>query len=154
MKTLRVALIALALGPFAHPSALAADADRMQSAVETRQGLLKVVRAYFGPMVAMARGDAPYDADRMAEHAHKVRELAGMLPYVFSVDTRGADVDTDALPGIWENMDDFRAKANTLHEAAMALETAVGEGQAAAMAAFRKTGGACKGCHDEYRKDD
>lgn len=152
MQMIRKTLIAALVSGVALAPAFAAD-DRMTGAVETRQGLFMVIRSYFGPMVAMARGDAPYDAEKMAEHAHKVRELSTMIPYVFQIDTRGADVGTDALPGIWTSMDDFRSKAAALTDAARALEAATADGKAAALAAFRKTGGACKGCHDEYRQE-
>jgi cytochrome c556 len=76
-----------------------------------------------------------------------------MIPYVFRVDTRGSGVETEALDAIWENMDDFRAKAADLEAAAGELEAAVSEGRAAAIAAFRATGGKCKACHDEYREE-
>ena len=39
--------------------------ERIQMAVETRQGLLKVVGYYMGPLVGMAREMIPYDADLM-----------------------------------------------------------------------------------------
>lgn len=152
MKTIvRSALAACVLG--ASLAVSAAD-ERMENAVEARQGLLKVVRAYFGPMAGMARGDIPYDAERMRDGAHHVKELASMLPYLFRGDTRGSGVETDALDGIWENMDDFRAKAEDLEAAATELEAAVAEGRSAAIAAFRNTGGKCKACHDEYRAEN
>ena len=147
-----VALAAVLAAPL---STYAASAEeRMQNAVDTRQGLLKVVRAYFGPMVAMARGDMPYDADKMKEHAHKVRELSGMLTYVFQVDTRESGIASGSLDEVWENWDDFEKRAANLTKAAAALEAATAEGQGAAMAAFRATGGACKGCHDNFRQQD
>ena len=145
----RWALVACLLFPAA---GFAAD-ERLEAAVEARQGLYEVIRAYFGPMVAMARGDRPYDADAMREHAHKVRELAGMIPYLFSVDTRGVDVETEALDKIWEQKDAFLGRANDLLEAVTALEAATDVSQEAALAAFRNTGGACKGCHDNFREE-
>ncbi|MBT5333502.1 MAG: cytochrome c, partial [Gammaproteobacteria bacterium] len=44
-------------------SLFAASAEeRAQTAIDTRQGLLKVVASYFGPIVGMARGQIPFDA--------------------------------------------------------------------------------------------
>ena len=36
--------------------------ERTQKTIEARQGLLKVVAQYFGPIVGMAKGQIPYDA--------------------------------------------------------------------------------------------
>ena len=131
-----------------------ADAERAQIATETRQGLLKVVVSYFGPIVGMARQQIPYDAAVVQSNAEQIAVLLPMIPDVFRMDTRGADVDTEALDGIWENMDDFAEKTQAATEAAQALAAAAGQSQEAAMGAFRQLGGACKGCHDEYRQQD
>ena len=36
--------------------------ERTQKTIDARQGLLKVVAQYFGPIVGMAKGQIPYDA--------------------------------------------------------------------------------------------
>ena len=130
------------------------DAEMAQAAAETRQGLFKVIVSYFGPVVAMARQQMPYDGDLVAANAAKIATLAPMIPDVFRRDTRAFDLDTEARDAIWEDADAFAAKASTLAEKAAALAAAAGVGQDQAMAAFRETGGACKGCHDDYRDQD
>ncbi len=134
------------------PTLQAADADeRAQIATDTRQGLLKVVVSYFGPLVGMARGQIPFNAELVETNATKISTLVEMIPDVFRTDTRGADVETEALDHIWDNMDDFAGKAATVAERATALAGAASGGQDNFMQAFGATGGACKACHDEYR---
>jgi len=136
-------------------TAIAASADeRAQAATETRQGLLKVVVSYFGPIVGMARQQIPYDADVVRGNAEKIAQLAPMLADVFATDTTEFDVDTEALDGIWDNMDDFAAKAATTAERASALAAATADGQGAAMKAFGALGASCKSCHDDYREQN
>lgn len=134
-------------------STWAAD-ERTEAAVETRQGLLKTVGFYIGPIVGMARQQIPYDAERVKYNAERISELAPMIPDVFRHDTRGADVTTEALDGIWENQDDFADKAATVSARAADLAAATAEGQGAAMNAFGAMGAACKACHDEYRQQE
>ena len=131
----------------------AADADeRAQAAVDTRQGLLKVVVSYFGPIVAMARQQIPYDGDLVKTNAEKIAQLAPMIPDVFRADTRAYDLETESLDEIWENYDDFSAKADVVAQRAGALAAATADGQAAAIKAFGAVGAACKSCHDSYRE--
>ena len=152
-KRLVLALCAITL--LASGGALAATAEeRAQTAVDTRQGLLKVIVSYFGPIVGMAREQIPYDADVVRNNAEKVAVLAPMIPDVFKMDTSGVDLDTEAKDNIWSNADDFAAKAATVAERASALAAATEDGQGAAMKAFGALGGACKACHDEYRQQN
>ena len=146
-KILQTSLIALLLMGSAN---VMAD-ERTQALIETRQGLLKMLGFYIGPMVGMARQQVPYDADVVKANATKMAQLAPMIKDVFKHDTSASDYETESLPGIWSNMDDFNAKADTLAEKAAALAASTAEGQSAFMGAFGATGGSCKACHDEYR---
>lgn len=156
-RMLRIGMVAVAgvLVVLSGPSwAQQSPEERAQAVAETRQGLFKVIGSYFGPVVGMARGQIPYDGARVAYSAQKIEALAAMIPDVLRTDTRDFGIDTGALDGVWENLEDIAAKASDLEAAAAALQAAAGESQEAAMGAFRKTGGACKACHDEYRQKD
>ncbi len=145
-------IICLAVAVMLSNSAIAAD-ERTQDAVDARQGLLKVVRSYFGPIFVMVRGDIPYDAEVVEKNASAIAALLPMIPDLFRMDTSGVDVQSGALDGIWDNWDDFAAKAEASAAAARELAAAAGD-EAAAQAAFRKFGGSCSACHDEYREQD
>ena len=54
----------------------ASDDERAQAAAETRQGLLKVVVSYFGPILGMVRQQLPYDGDVVQKQCGTNRNLA------------------------------------------------------------------------------
>ena len=126
--------------------------QRAQAAVDTRQGVFKLIYHYFGPIAGMARGMVPFDADVVEGNANKISQLATMIDDVFKADTTAFELQTDALDGIWAEDSEFAAKAQNLAAKAAALAAAAQAGQDAFPAAFRATGGACKGCHDDYRQ--
>jgi len=77
------------------------------------------------------------------------------LPSRFAPGT-GPDVGkTEAKANIWENQDDFMAKARDFHDAATRLNAvAMADDAAGFKEAFGKTGGTCKACHETYRRKD
>ena len=63
-----------------------------------------------------------------------------------------AGVKTAALPAIWEQWDQFRVRANTFAGQAQGLDAAAKKGDVAQVRAYvQGVGGACKGCHDNFR---
>jgi cytochrome c556 len=126
--------------------------ERTQKAIDARQGLLKVVAQYFGPIVGMARGQIPYDPALIEKNAGKVAQLAPMIPDLFAMDTSASGLTSDAKAGIWADYADFSAKAATTTERANALVAATAEGQGATMKAFGALGASCKNCHESYRQ--
>ena len=151
-------ILATALGLLLTGSVLAEEGPTPEQqaamATENRQAVFKLLAVNMGPIVGMARG-APFDATVAERNAIRMATLATMIPEVFATDTRAFDVETEALPVIWENPDDFAAKAAALHEAATAFAaTAAGGDQAATLGGLRNLGGTCGNCHDSYRVDD
>ena len=128
------------------------DQERAEIAVDTRQGLLKVVGYYIGPMVGMARGQIDYDADLVAANAEKMGHLTAMIPDLFKMDTSDSGVASDGLDGIWDNTEDFNNKASVASQRAFELAKAAPGGKDAFMKAFGAAGAACKSCHDDYRQ--
>ena len=125
------------------------------TATENRQAVFKLLGVNIGPIIGMARG-APFDAAAAERNATRMATLAPMIPELFAaMDTREFDVETQALPVIWENPEDFAAKAAALEEAATAFAaTAAGGDQAATLGGLQNLGGTCGNCHDSYRVDD
>lgn len=122
--------------------------------VEFRKALLQLVRSNMGPLGAMAKGNIPYDPEVMSVNALRIEQLGLMLEDYFIPDTTKFDVDTGAKAKIWDNFDDFAAKANDMVSAAQALQEVVAEGdEGNYRSAIGKIGGTCKGCHDEYKED-
>jgi len=129
-------------------------AQEAAAAAELRQGLFRLLVFNLRPIAAMAQG-APFDAKLAERNARRIAAIAPMIPDVLAHDTRGFDIETEALDLIWDNMDDIETKAQTLIDNANAFaDVAAGGEMAATLGAFRALGGSCGNCHDTYREDN
>lgn len=131
-------------------------AEQAEMATENRQAVFKLLGVHMGPIVGMARGAVPFDAALAERNARRIAMLAPMIPERFAaMDTREFDVETEALPVIWENPDDFASKASALQDAANTFAGLAASGdQATTLGGLRAFGGTCGNCHDSYRVDD
>ncbi|WP_207102485.1 c-type cytochrome [Paracoccus shandongensis] len=133
--------------------ALAQDA---KEAVEARHGFMTMLGINMGQLAGMAKGEIAYDEAAATLAASNIVALTQYdAPALFVEGTSSKDMrDSEALPAIWENPDDFRAKFVALREAAAGSPEAVKGGQGNVGPVLQKLGGACKNCHDDYRKED
>ncbi len=146
-----VSAAALAAG-----SAWAQDANaQAQNAVEIRQSIFKLMGWNMGPLGGMLRGNMDFDIERVQLSAERMSALAPMIPDAFATDTRGADVETAALDGIWDSQDAFNDKAAALIDALGQLKEAADSGdEGATRQAMGGVGAACGSCHDDFRAED
>lgn len=105
------------------------------------------------------RGELDKDAPDFALIGSKAQDIntrAGKIVAHFPAGTGPAEgIKTEALPAIWEKPDAFAAAAKKLVDESGTLVTRAGEGDKAAVAKQAMAmGGACKGCHDQFRLDD
>lgn len=122
--------------------------------IEARQGQFKLLAFNLGPLVGMAQGNVDYDAEKAQIAADNLVALASLNQDRLWPAGSGNDAleGTRALPAIWENTDDFLAKAADLREAALAMQQAAGTDLNALRGALRGLGGACSSCHEGYRQ--
>jgi cytochrome c556 len=124
--------------------------QKPEDAIKYRQSAFFIMGQSFGPLAAMAKGDRPYDKEVAIKNAIIV-EFMSKLPW----DRFGPGTDmgnTKAKPEIWENMDDFKAKAEKMQAEAAKLVVAAQTGDPGALKAqVGETGKACKACHDNFR---
>lgn len=150
--TLRACIVASSL-LFAGTTAVHAQED-MEQAVEVRQSLLQLVRWNLGPLGNMAQGRIPVDIEQVGTNAARIEDLFGMMADAFATDTRGADVETDALDRIWEESGAFAEKISAARQAAADLAEVAGTGDedevVAGIGALART---CGSCHDDYKAD-
>ena len=139
-RALRPAIVA-SLALLAWPMA-AQDEDAADYRVET----MKAIGGHTTGFFSILQQKVPH-AGHLPVHANALAELAKIAPSLFPA---GSGDDTDALPAIWENPDDFAAKLAAFEDAAANLAAAVAAGDAIGPAA-QQLGQACKGCHDDYR---
>jgi cytochrome c556 len=149
-RNLIVAAVALLLAA----PATALDAEQAEKAAETRQAVLKVVGWNITPLGAMARDLIPWDQDLFARNAQRIAWTITMLPDAFRADTRGHELETEALPVIWENFARFEELAGNARRSAQQLaEIAAGGDEAASRRALSELTDNCRACHDDFRKD-
>ncbi|MCP4211657.1 MAG: cytochrome c [Halieaceae bacterium] len=119
-----------------------------------RQSWFTMIALNFGPMVAMVKGEIPWNDDQMTVYADELAILTSMDGMRGFAD--GSDKGTTrAKPGIWENKEDFKAKMDDMAMAVKTLQTAANSGDRKAIAGdIAATGKACKACHDEYKSKD
>jgi len=130
-------------------------AERAQFMIDVRQGVVNILAWNIGPLVGMAKGQIPFNADMAKRSGTRMAQAAPMLADAFRMDTREFNLETGALDKIWDNQDDFKAKAQDLVDATAAFAAAAASGdEKKTMKTFGDDGGACKGCHDEYRAKD
>jgi cytochrome c556 len=150
MKRLFLAMAAIASLATALPAA--AQFAKPEDAIKYRKAAFTVMAAHFGRVAAMANGRMPFDAKAVANNA-EIANMMAALPYAGFVD--GTDKgDTKAKPEIWSQRDKFDAAANKMQEAMAKLNAAAKTGdQGTIRTAAGAVGQACKGCHDDYRRD-
>ena len=137
-----VALAAPAHAQFAKP----------EDAIKYRKAAFQVMQTHFGRVGAMANGRIPFDAAVIANNA-AIAETMSKLPYAAFID--GTDKgDTNAKPEIWANRAKFNAAAEKMQGEMSKLAVVAKAGTIDAIKAqVGATGGACKACHDDFRKE-
>lgn len=140
-----------AAGAFTAAPALAQFA-KPEDAIKYRKSVMTVMASHFGRIAPVVRGDRPFNAAEVQNNAAIV-ETMSKLP--FEAYGPGTDRgDSRAKAEVWSNADKFKASGETMQKAVAALSAAARAGSADQVkAAFGDVGKACKGCHDEFRKD-
>jgi cytochrome c556 len=145
-----VSAVAMSQGAGGPPSPEA----QAKAAIETRQGLFKIIANQNGPLGAMTRGQREVDTALVTQRMERIKMLSEIIPEVFTLDTRAyKDTKTAALDGIWTSQADFKAKAEALGKAADAVlaVSKTGDKDATAKAMRDNIGKSCGGCHDNFR---
>ncbi|RJE82432.1 c-type cytochrome [Paracoccus onubensis] len=139
----------------AFPVIASAD-DATENAMEARHGLMKMFAVDMGLLSGMAKGEIEYDEAAASRAASNIEALGAYDPSgLFLEGTAVGEVDdSEALPAIWENPEDFAQKFADLGEAAIGAGDAVKGGRENLGPVLQKLGGTCKACHDDYRQKD
>ncbi len=136
---------ALALG-LAGSAALAAAMD---PDVRARQEAMGLVGSNMKTIGGMAQGKVDFDAAAAQAAFATIAEKAAMVPALFEAQSN-TDPEAEAKDAIWENWDDFVAKAGELQAAA---EAGAGvDSPEALAAAMGPLAGTCKACHSVYKE--
>ena len=115
-----------------------------------RQGLMKGVGQSTGALVAIAKGEKPYDSAVVKASLETISKNVKAFPDQFPAGSE-TGMESEASPKIWDNMDDFKAKAAKLGTDVDATLAQLPADQAAVGAALGVIGKNCGGCHETYR---
>lgn len=141
LKTIALAIAVVGMG-------LGAVSAADNPAGEAREALMKKIGGSMGALVGIAKGEKPYDEAVVKASFTTISESIKAFPDQFPA---GSDAGTEASPKIWENMDDFKAKAAKLGADADAQLAQLPVDQAAVGAAVGVLGKDCGDCHQSYR---
>ena len=140
-----VALLTL----LASPPLAADDAANHEGAAKYRHHTMHAIGGHMQAIVDILRRDVPH-TDHLPVHAGALAALAEITPTLFPPGSGG--LDSEALPAIWENPEDFAKRVDAFREAAANLNDVARKGGALGPA-VKQTGQTCKGCHDQYRAE-
>ena len=136
-----LAVAAIAIGV----TAVAAQSDP----IATRKQTMKNVGAVTKTGGQMAKGEIPYDQTKAQEAFATYVDASAKMPTLFP-DNSKTGGETAALPAIWTNMDDFKAKF-----AKFGADAKAAQGSVKDLDSFKASFGAvtknCGGCHETYR---
>ena len=133
--------------------ALPAAADTTpEDAADYRGAIMTTLRGHLVAASMIVRGLVD-DRGQLVGHAQGIANSAGELEHVFP---EGSNVgESEALPVIWSQPEEFAAAIATTREAAAAFVAAAEGGDSDEIGgAFRNLGGSCRGCHDNFRVSD
>ncbi len=140
IRTLAIGLVA------ATTFAASAQAD----AVADRQQAMKNVGKAMGALAAIAKKEAAFDAAVVKESATAIADNIKTAKDLFPEGSETGASETWAKPEIWADKADFESDADKAVAAAMAMAAVTEEANFGA--AMGELGGACKACHEEYRR--
>ena len=147
-----IASLTLAAATFVLAAPAQAQFAKPEDAIKYRKSALTVMSTHFGRIGAMVAGRVPFDATAAASNA-AIAESMSKLPWHAFVDGSGSG-DTKAKPEIWSDNAKFKAAYEKMQGAMSNLATVAKGGNLDAIkAAFGPTGGTCKACHDDFRKE-
>lgn len=133
----------------------AALAGPVPAVIKERQDNFEGIGDAFKAVRGELEKDTP-DFTLIAAKAGDINTRAMLIETHFPAGTSIADgYDTEALATIWEKPEEFKAAAQKLVDESAKLASLAGEADKTAVGAQAMTmGGACKGCHDQFRLDD
>jgi cytochrome c556 len=102
----------------------------------------------------MAQGQTEYDSAAAQAAADAILANATSTDWEImwpEGSAQGEVPDSEALPAIWQNPDDFQAKHQALIDAATNLQAVAGTDLASLQAGLGGVGQSCGACHQAYR---
>lgn len=154
---MRIFISFAALAVVASTLATHAFADgAAEQAIKARQGYYQLVLNNAGKLFAMAKGDMEYDAQQASTAAANLKTLASLdTGALWAAGTSKEEMPgkTRALKAIWDTYPAIGKKVEAFKSAIDGVAANAGNGLDALRGNVGALGGACKGCHDDFRAE-
>jgi cytochrome c556 len=118
--------------------------------IEDRQELMKQQGQSMKVLGSMAQGESPFDAAAVKEHGEAMADRFERAKTLFPPGTEQGPPETYAKAEIWSDPEGFAAALDQSIQAARAVSAVTEEAQLGE--AVGALGGACKNCHDKFRR--
>jgi cytochrome c556 len=148
-----IASLTLAAVAFALAAPASAQFAKPEDAIKYRQSALTVMGTHFGRVAAMANGRIPFDAKVAADNA-AIAETMSKLPWAAFGEGTDKGAVTRAKAEIWTDNAKFKEASEKMQAEMSKLAVVAKAGNIDTLKAqVGATGGACKACHDNFRKE-
>ena len=111
-----------------------------------RSKLMQSIRLEFSVLARMSREKIEFDESLATSARLNLLKFAVSTPDIFEDDD--LPINSEALPAIWENWDDFVSKSEDLEFALEGVDTST---LIDLRASLGNVGAACGSCHQKYR---
>ena len=111
-----------------------------------RSKLMQNIRLEFSVLARMSREKIEFDESLATSARLNLLRFAASTPAIFEDDD--LPINSEALPAIWENWDDFLSKSEDLEFALEGVDTST---LIDLRASLGNVGAACGSCHQKYR---
>ncbi|AJE45245.1 c-type cytochrome [Celeribacter indicus] len=137
---------ALAIALICSAPALLAQSKATNPAVKARQEAMLQIGGGMKVLSDMAKGDQAFDAEAANAAVATIATVSAEIPDLF--EAQEDDPESEALPAVWSDWDDFVVKAEALHTGAQSITVT---DEASLQPALGTLGVTCKQCHDDFR---
>ncbi|WP_071675054.1 c-type cytochrome [Nioella nitratireducens] len=156
MPVFKKTILASSIFTLAFGAAAMAQMD-YSAQIAARQGQMDIMALNVGILGNMARGNTGYDADlaqAAADNIFAAASVGHQIAWPAGSDNFDLGDATAALPAVWDDPDGFDQAWGDLRTAAAGMAEVAGTGLDAVQGAIRPLGGACGGCHRNFRQSD
>ncbi|MFZ0762894.1 MAG: cytochrome c [Bradyrhizobium sp.] len=124
-----------------------------QDLVKQNQDTMKANAKNLGAMIAMVKGEKPYDQAAVTAGLAQLEETAKKLPTMFPDSIKGMNPDGgkyEVSPKIWEDKADFKAKIEEFAKVVTEAKPKITDLDTLKVSA-PAIGKACGNCHETFR---
>lgn len=124
-----------------------------QDLVKQNQDTMKANAKNLGAMIAMVKGEKPYDQAAVTAGLAQLEETAKKLPTMFPDSIKGINPDGgkyEVSPKIWEDKADFKAKIEEFAKVVTEAKPKITDLDTLKVSA-PAIGKACGNCHETFR---